>query len=183
MRVNLLLVLLAGVALICVLMSVDRSAPSNHQRQQANHPLTTLHVPADATAGHAPDTVSSKPRIRVVLSAREERLPPLGIPLDPARDTCFATVLLQLSNPLNAAQKLTVKTIEIVGEPDKRVYPFPFKPQVIDLRPLENAVVDLHLAGRTGFAGTSRVKAVVHYQVGSDPMATASSEAIAIERQ
>lgn len=109
-------------------------------------------------------------------------MPPLGLPLDPHRDIGFATVFVQLQNQQDTQQTMTLQAIEILTEPEQQLQPFDFEPQIIALKPLEHAVIDLHLRNRSGYSASSLVKAVVHYQIGQQPLAMVASPAVAIER-
>jgi hypothetical protein len=119
--------------------------------------------------------------ITLSLMAREERLPPLGLPPDPNRDIGFATVMVRLNNPCNVQQTISIDAIEIRCIADQQRQPFTFKPRTLELKPLENSVVDLHLTNTVGFLCNDSVQAVVNVRQGSGPSATLCSEATAIE--
>lgn len=121
--------------------------------------------------------------ITTSLSAREDKVPPLGLPLDPDREIGFATVFVHLENQLDTQQVITFQAIEILAEPEQQIQPFDFEPKKIALKPLEHAVIDLHLRNRNGYSAHGLVKAIVHYQIGQQPSAMVASPAVAIERQ
>ncbi|MFN9644156.1 MAG: hypothetical protein ACK6BG_03285 [Cyanobacteriota bacterium] len=121
--------------------------------------------------------------IQVSILAREETLPPLGLPPDPQRDRAFATVFLRLENPRAIRQTLTLEAIDIRSEPERQPEPFAFEPRVLALQPLEHAVIDIHLSKPTPFRAKDRLRATVRYRLGDQPEAMVASDAVAIERR
>ncbi|MCL1491716.1 MAG: hypothetical protein M1G31_13335 [Pseudanabaena sp. Salubria-1] len=119
--------------------------------------------------------------IKVSLLAREEKLPSIGIRPDANRDIGFATVLLTLENHQEKHQTIIIQNIEIYSIADNQLQPFAFTSKQIDLRPLENAMIDMHLTNKTGYLGQERVKAVVTYKIG-DRLDKVESESADIER-
>ena len=119
--------------------------------------------------------------IKVSLLAREEKLPSIGIRPDANRDIGFATVLLTLENHQEKLQTIIIQNIEIYSIADNQLQPFAFTSKQIDLRPLENAMIDMHLTNKTGYLGQERVKAVVTYKIG-DRLDKVESESADIER-
>lgn len=101
----------------------------------------------------------------VRLIAREAPEPPLGVPVDPNRDRAFATVFLDLENPAQTPVTLVVERVQIWNATGDRLHLEQASPQPLTLQPLENAVIDIHLAGPDLFEGSDRLKAVVIYQV------------------
>jgi hypothetical protein len=121
--------------------------------------------------------------VTVSLAAKEDTLPPLGLPPKPDRDLAFATVFVTLANQLETNQSVTLHALEIRTEPGQQPDPFAFTPQTVELKPLEHAVLDIQLRKPTLFLAKDRVKATVRYQVGPGPVLTVASEAVAIERR
>lgn len=121
--------------------------------------------------------------ITVTLAAREETLPPLGLPPDPQRDRAFATVFLRLENPRETRQTLTLEAIEIRSDPEKQLEPFAFESRVLALQPLEHAVIDIQLSKPTPYRAKDRLRAIVRYRLGDQPEAMVASDAVAIERR
>jgi hypothetical protein len=121
--------------------------------------------------------------ITVTLAAREETLPPLGLPPDPQRDRAFATVFLRLENPREIRQTLTLEAIEIRSDPEKQLEPFAFEPRVLALQPLEHAVIDIQLSKPAPYRAKDRLRAIVRYRLGDQPEAMVASDAVAIERR
>lgn len=56
-----------------------------------------------------------------------------------------------------------------------------FESKQVELKPLENSVIDIHLTNKTGYLGQERVKALVTYQIGNQ-MEKIESEAVDIGR-
>lgn len=119
--------------------------------------------------------------LKTSLIAREEKLPSIGIRPDANRDIGFATVLLTLENHQEKNQTIIIQNIEIYSVADNQLQPFAFTSKQIDLKPLENAMIDLHLTNKTGYLGQGRVKAVVTYQIGAR-LDKVESESVDIER-
>ncbi|MFN7900099.1 MAG: hypothetical protein ACK5N0_10635 [Synechococcaceae cyanobacterium] len=119
----------------------------------------------------------------VSLAAKEDTLAPLGIPYKPDRDLAFATVFVTLANERETKQSITLQSLEIRSEPGQQREPFAFAPQTVELKPLEHAVLDIHLRKPTVFLAKDRVKATLHYHVGPGSVQTVASEAVAIERR
>jgi len=118
--------------------------------------------------------------LKTSLIAREEKLPAIGIRPDTNRDIGFATVLLTLENHQEKNQTIIIQNIEIYSVADNQLQPFAFTSKQIDLKPLENAMIDLHLTNKTGYLGQGRVKAVVTYQIGAR-LDKVESESIDVE--
>jgi len=119
--------------------------------------------------------------LKTSLIAREEKLPAIGIRPDTNRDIGFATVLITLENHQEKNQTIIIQNIEIYSVADNQLQPFAFTSKQIDLKPLENAMIDLHLTNKTGYLGQGRVKAVVTYQIG-DRLEKSESEYVDVER-
>jgi hypothetical protein len=90
-------------------------------------------------------------------------------------------VLLTLENHQEKHQTIIIQNIEIYSIADNQLQPFAFTSKQIDLRPLENAMIDMHLTNKTGYLGQERVKAVVTYKIG-DRLDKVESESADIER-
>ncbi|NMF59612.1 hypothetical protein [Pseudanabaena yagii] len=119
--------------------------------------------------------------LKTSLMAREENLPSIGVRPDTNRDIGFATVLLTLENHQEKNQKIIIQNIEIYSVADNQLQPFAFTSKQIELRPLENAMIDMHLTNKTGYLGQGRVKAVVTYQI-DDQLDKVESESVNVER-
>jgi hypothetical protein len=132
---------------------------------------------------HSPHTAPRSHAISISLIAREDTLPTLGIPPSPNPDLAFATVFVKLTNQRETHQIVTLQALEIRSEPEQQLEPFAFTPQTVELKPLEHAVLDIHLRKQTVFLAQDRVKAVVRYQVRPGLTLTVASEAVAIERR
>lgn len=119
----------------------------------------------------------------VSLSASEDLLPPVGIPPDPSLGKGFATVLLTLENQEASQKNITLQAIEILSDPGQQPQPFAFEPRTIELKPLEHALIDIHLINPSGFCTQHRVKAIVRYCIGHHPPATVVSQPVVIVRR
>ncbi|MFM7363953.1 MAG: hypothetical protein ACKO11_05515 [Cuspidothrix sp.] len=125
--------------------------------------------------------VNKKVMIKVSLLSQEKRLPPLGIPPHANRDIGFATVFVSLENRDLKNQTVTIKNIEVHNVSDHKLQSFSFQPKQIELKPLENSVIDIHLTNKTGYSGKDRVKAIITYQIGEE-VNKIESEAVEVER-
>jgi hypothetical protein len=123
----------------------------------------------------------NKIMIKVSLIAREEKLPSIGIRPDANRDIGFATVFLNLENHQEKNQTIIIQNIEIYSIADNQLQPFVFTSKQIELRPLENAMIDMHLTNKAGYLGQGRFKAVVTYKIG-DRLDEVESESVDVER-
>jgi len=85
-----------------------------------------------------------------------------------------------LENHQEKNQTIIIQNIEIYSVADNQLQPFAFTSKQIDLKPLENAMIDLHLTNKTGYLGQGRVKAVVTYQIGAR-LDKVESESIDVE--
>ena len=119
--------------------------------------------------------------LKVSLLSRENKLPPVGIPNQSNRDIGFATVFLSLENHQEKNQTVTIKNIEIRNASDLQLQSFSFETRQIELKPLENSVIDIHLANKIGYVGEDPVKAIVTYQIGSQ-VNVIESEAVEVEQ-
>jgi hypothetical protein len=111
----------------------------------------------------------------VTLSAREARLPAPGRQAPPDRAIGFADLLLELENPLQAPVTVTIQAIQIRAVDTGEVQMERSTPETVVLKPLENAVTDLHLTNRTGYRTGDRVKAVVTYRIGDQELVIESN--------
>ena len=118
--------------------------------------------------------------ININLIAQEAIRPPLGVIPQTNRDIGFATVFLQLENPQQTNLNIFLKNIEIRNVSDRQLQAFHFSPQEIQLKPLENSTIDIHLANKIGYVGKDLVKAIVTYQIGKQ-VNTIESEAVEVD--
>ena len=105
---------------------------------------------------------------KVTLIAREENLPPLGVPIDPERNIGFASVFLRLENPQLTSVTVRVTKVEIRNLSNKELQNFQHSPQEIQLKPLENSEVVLQLTNKSGYIGSDQVKAIVTYKIAQE---------------
>lgn len=105
---------------------------------------------------------------KVTLIAREENLPPLGVPIDPQRNIGFASVFLRLENPQLTSVTVTVTKVEIHSLSSGKLQNFQHSPQEIQLKPLENSEVVLQLTNKSGYIGSDQVKAIVTYKIAQE---------------
>ncbi|MDB9535831.1 hypothetical protein PN451_08265 [Dolichospermum planctonicum CS-1226] len=105
---------------------------------------------------------------KVTLIAREENLPPLGVPIDPQRNIGFASVFLRLENPQLTPVTVTVTKVEIRSLSSGKLQNFQHSPQEIQLKPLENSEVVLQLINKSGYIGSDQVKAIVTYKIAEE---------------
>ncbi len=118
---------------------------------------------------------------KVSLLSMEENLPPIGIPPQPNRDIGFATVFLSLENHQEQNQRVTIQKIEIQNASDNQSQPFHFERRQIELKPLENSMINIELSNKTGYVGQDLVKAIVTYQIGGE-VNVIESEPVAVDR-
>ncbi|MEY2911626.1 MAG: hypothetical protein RLZZ184_935 [Cyanobacteriota bacterium] len=105
---------------------------------------------------------------KVTLIAREENLPPLGVPIDPQRNIGFTSVFLRLENPQLTSVTVTVTKVEIHSLSSEKLQNFQHSPQEIQLKPLENSEVVLQLTNKSGYIGRDKVKAIVTYKIAEE---------------
>lgn len=145
---------------------------------------------SSGTSAHSANSVPSKSNLlkSVALQAREEmRLPPGSQP-HPNRPISFATVLLNFENPVTQEQTLRIEKVEVVDRLTQRSLLVSSTPQLLTLRPLEHAMIDIQLQSPKAYGALGQVQAIVTYSIGShhgqvdgQPQEM-RSEAIAIER-
>jgi hypothetical protein len=111
---------------------------------------------------------------KVTLIAREQKLPPLGVPADPQRNIGFASVLIRLENPQETPVTVTITKIEIRNSSDGQLQDFTQTPRVIELKPLENSELAFQLTNKNGYIGKDKVKAIVSYEIENQSRAIAS---------
>ncbi|MBE9219398.1 hypothetical protein [Dolichospermum flos-aquae] len=117
----------------------------------------------------APTMNSNKSLVKkVILIAREENLPPLGVPIDPQRNIGFASVFLRLENPQLTPVTVRVTKVEIRNLSNEELQTFQQSPQEIQLKPLENSEVVLQLTNKSGYIGSDKVKAIVTYKIAEE---------------
>jgi hypothetical protein len=130
----------------------------------------------------APTMNSNKSLVKkVILIAREENLPPLGVPIDPQRNIGFASVFLRLENPQLTSVTVRVTKVEIRSLSNGELQSFQQSLQEIQLKPLENSEVVLQLTNKSGYAAKDQVKAIVTYQIG-DKISIIESEPVEVSR-
>jgi hypothetical protein len=130
----------------------------------------------------APTMNSNKSLVKkVILIAREENLPPLGVPIDPQRNIGFASVFLRLENPQLTSVTVRVTKVEIRSLSNGELQSFQQSLQEIQLKPLENSEVVLQLTNKSGYAAKDKVKAIVTYQIG-DKISIIESEPVEVSR-
>jgi hypothetical protein len=117
---------------------------------------------------------------KVTLMAKEETLPPLGVPKNPNRDIGFASVFVRLENPQEKTIKVMIEKIEIRNEYDGKLQFFTFSPQTIELKPLENSEIAFQLSNKIGYGGQEKVKAIVTYRIGNQ-VKVIDSEAVSVD--
>lgn len=117
----------------------------------------------------------------VTLIAKEEKLPPLGIPNKSDRDLGFASVFLRLENPQQKDVAITIQNIEIRNADNGEKQNFTYSSQNMTLKPLENAEIAFHLTNKIGYIGQDRVKAIVTYQIG-EMVDFIESDVVEVER-
>ena len=118
---------------------------------------------------------------KVTLIAREENLPPLGVPIDPQRNIGFASVFLRLENPQLTSVTVRVTKVEIRNLSNEELQSFQQSPQEIQLKPLENSEVVLQLTNKSGYIGRDQVKAIVTYKI-AEEISIIESEAVEVSR-
>lgn len=118
---------------------------------------------------------------KVTLIAREENLPPLGVPIDPQRNIGFASVFLRLENPQVTPVTVTVTKVEIRNLSNEELQSFQQSPQEIQLKPLENSEVVLQLTNKSGYIGRDQVKAIVTYKI-AEETSIIESKAVEVSR-
>lgn len=118
----------------------------------------------------------------VTLLAREEKLPPLGVPQQPNRDIGFASVFIRLENPQAKNAIFLLKKVEICNASTGKIIMISQQPQEIRLHPLENSENTFHVKNKTGYGETNKVKAVITYEVNSQTH-TIESAPVEVERQ
>jgi hypothetical protein len=116
----------------------------------------------------------------ITLIAREEKLPPLGVPQQPNRDVGFASVFVRLQNPQAKEVIFLIKKIEIYSAYTSKIIMANEQPQEIRLHPLENSENAFYIKNKTGYEGQNKVKAVITYEVDSQTH-TIESESVEVE--
>ena len=139
---------------------------------------------ADAQSDYLPAlTMNSNSSLvkKVTLIAREENLPPLGVPIDPQRNIGFASVFLRLENPQLTSVTVRVTKVEIRNLSNEELQIFQHSPQEIQLKPLENSEVVLQLTNKSGYIGRDQVKAIVTYKI-AEETSIIESKAVEVSR-
>lgn len=116
---------------------------------------------------------------KVTLIAREQNLPPLGVPVDAQRNIGFASLFIRLENPQETLVTVTISKIEIRNSSNGQLQDFQQTPQVIQLKPLENSELAFQLTNKSGYAGKDKVKAIVTYRI-KDQSSVIESEAVEV---
>ncbi len=123
-------------------------------------------------------SASQQPTIESLeLIAREEPLPPLGEPTDRDRPISFATVFLNLKNPQNAVAQMQLQQLNIINTKTLDVLMTLEQPQIIRLKPLENATVEVQLISQSRYPELGIIKAIATYQILTDPNQPAARSA------
>ena len=159
--------------LLFSLLSFDSRMDCCHYLPRYFHSQPSSHLQSKA--------VNKKVMIKVSLLSQENKLPPLGIPPQPNRDIGFATVFVSLENHQMKNQTVIIKKIEVRNVSDRKLQSFSFQPKRIELKPLENSVIDIHLTNKIGYSGKDRVKAIITYQIGEE-VNKIESEAVEVDR-
>ena len=115
---------------------------------------------------------------KVTLIARQENLPPLGIPHEPQRNIGLASVFILLENPQTNSVTVKISKVEIRNLLDGKLQNFQSHYKEIELKPLENSEILVELTNKSGYTGHDRVKAVVTYHI-ENQSKTIESEAVA----
>ena len=103
---------------------------------------------------------------KVTLIAREQNLPPLGVPVNPQRNIGFASVFVRLENPKQTLVTIKILKIEIRNLSSGQLQDFQQPPKEIQLKPLENSELVFQLTNKTGFTAKDKVQAIVTYNIG-----------------
>lgn len=119
----------------------------------------------------------------VTLIAHEEPLAPLGQPRQSDRPIAFAAVFLQLENPDDRVQWLTLEKVQVIdatptapnhragsAEPaEPAIYLASEAPQTVKLMPQERATLDIQLSSPKGYGEPGErpnaVKAIATYRI------------------
>ncbi|MEB3355759.1 MAG: hypothetical protein VKK04_03370 [Synechococcales bacterium] len=155
--------LLLGGAIACTSQPLVSSPPP--PPEQPSPPSSTL-ISIMTPSTHPP---MPYPRIaEVSLIARVEPLPPLGVEAPVDHPTGFADIFLVVENPGNQNAQIVVRRVAILSDRHQEI-PFPEAdselPRAIALKPMENAVIDLHRSSTGGYGQTTMVRASVVYEV------------------
>jgi len=138
----------------------------------------------EINAMNQPNDRALSKSVKVVISqlvAREEIRSPSGIPPQLDRDIGFASVFLSLENYRETNKIVTIQNVEIQNASDSKMKHFDFKPRLIELKPLENSIVDIHLRNKTGYDGKYLVKVIVTYKI-DGIIETIESKAVEVNR-
>lgn len=164
---------LKSLLLLFSLFSSDGMVNSCNYLPRDFHSQPSSHLQSKA--------VNKKVMIKISLLSQENKLPPLGIPPQKNRDIGFATVFVSLENHDLKNKTVIIKNIEVRNVSDQKLQSFRFKPKKIELKPLENSVIDIHLTNKTGYSGKDRVKAIITYQIGEE-VNKIESQAVEVNR-
>jgi hypothetical protein len=113
--------------------------------------------------------------------ARQDTSQPTGVSPQNNRDIGRATVFLSLENRQQKNQTVIIKKIEVCNVTDNKLQSFIFQPKQIELKPLENSVLDIHLTNKIGYSGKDKVKAIITYQIGKQ-VNKIESEPVEVDR-
>jgi hypothetical protein len=118
--------------------------------------------------------------------ARDDRSLPdhsLSMDISPKEDRNIGrvAVFINIENHQAINQVITIQSVEILSLPDHQLENFVFEPQLVELKPLEHSVVDIHLMNRTGYSGQGPVKAIVTYTLGNQ-VTVLESESVEVDR-
>ena len=99
--------------------------------------------------------------------ARDDKLLPTGMLPQCDRVIGRATVFISIENHQEKNQTVSIQNIEIRSFSKNLVQSFDFEPKHVELKSLENLVINFHLTNKTGYVGQGQVKAIVTYQIGN----------------
>ena len=100
------------------------------------------------------------------LLAQEENVPPIGLSVASNRPIGFASVFLNIRNPIDAKQSLTIRSVEIVNLNSQQVELRLDDDRRVRLMPLEHTTVDIHLTNQTGYSEIAAIQAIITYEAG-----------------
>ncbi|MEH2412925.1 hypothetical protein [Nostoc sp.] len=162
--------LITFIALLVVAGSINACAiPATHAQSQTH-----------SASKHKTAMTNNNSLIKkVTLIARQENLPPLGIPHNPQRNIGLASVFIRLENPETNSVTVKISQVEIHNLLDGKLQNFQSQYKEIELKPLENSELVVELTNKSGYTGHDRVKAVVTYHI-ENQSKTIESEAVAV---
>jgi hypothetical protein len=115
----------------------------------------------------------------ITLIANEQPLPPLGEAPIADRPVSFAAIFIQMENPSDRPQWVTLEQVQVVDASDRTEILRSAAPQSIKLMPLENATIDVQLSSPDSYGKREQVMAIAHYRIG-DQLLSLESPAVEI---